>query len=284
MASTKIKQIMNLWSLGEYPPGQDEWSWERKVHAVADAGFDGIIWELTPEISRAAVSRGLMVLGFLPARDVQGIEERLSRLADQGARHVNVQLGAHDTTTEEAYEMASRLMDASRERGIQSAIETHRDTCTETPEKTYALAEVYEQRTGELLPLCWDFSHLAVVKHLMPPYEERLLVRPDLVRASQQFHLRPFNGHHCQIPVTDGRGGLTAEFEQWKGFCARLFGLLLEGGGTHEEIYLVPEMGPVPGGYNLSRLPNSWEDAVVLKEQISELWQAAVGAGASPVA
>ena len=55
-----------------------------------------------------------------------------------------------------------------RKLGLEPAIEMHRDTCTETPEKTYALADAYQKATGELLPISWDFSHFAVVKHLVP--------------------------------------------------------------------------------------------------------------------
>ena len=36
------------------------------------------------------------------------------------------------------------LMDAADDLGMDVAVEVHRDTCTETPEKTYALAEGYE--------------------------------------------------------------------------------------------------------------------------------------------
>src|ERR1700686_78090 len=58
--------------------------------------------------------------------------------------------------------------------------------------------------------------HLAVVKHLVSEiYVERLLVRPDLIQGSQQFHFRPFNGHHCQVPVTRGDGSLTQEINDW---------------------------------------------------------------------
>ena len=88
---------------------------------------------------------------------------------DAGARYINVQLADHDTFPDEALRLTLRLMEeADRIGEIEPAVEVHRDTCTETPEKTYALADGYFQRTGELLPMTWDFSHLSVVKHLSP--------------------------------------------------------------------------------------------------------------------
>ncbi len=159
--------------------------------------------------------------------------------------------------------------------GLAPAIESHRGTCTETPEKMYALADAYERETGELLPISWDFSHFAVVKHLVPEnFVERLLVRPDLIRHAQQFHMRPFNGHHVQLPITDGRGALTQEVREWMPFAEALLRCWLEGNADAErEIFVCPELGPVEGGYALSTFPNSWEDAKVLREELQRLWE-----------
>src|SRR5437016_9670469 len=44
---------------------------------------------------------------------------------------------------------------------------------------------------------------------------EKLLVRPRLIQRAQQFHFRPFNGHHAQVPVTDGSENLTQELRDW---------------------------------------------------------------------
>jgi hypothetical protein len=42
---------------------------------------------------------------------------------------------------------------------------------------------------------------------------------------------------------------------------------------TGREIFICPELGPVTGGYNLSTLPNSWEDAKVVRGEIDKLWK-----------
>src|SRR5260221_12295225 len=96
-------------------------------------------------------------------------------------RHINVQLADHDTLPDEALRLTLRLMDEAERIGeIEPAVEVHRDTCTETPEETYALADAYFQKTRKLLPMTLDFSHLSVVKHLSPEnYIVRLLIRPD---------------------------------------------------------------------------------------------------------
>src|SRR5439155_11558312 len=112
-------------------------------------------------------------------------------------------------------------------------------------------------------PMTWDFSHLAVNKHLWPAdtFIPRLLIRPDLIRRAQQFHFRPFNGHHCQIPVTDGRSRLAPEFKDWLPFAEALLKMWLAGNrGKGREIFVCPEMGPIkPADYRLSCMPSSWE-------------------------
>jgi hypothetical protein len=113
------------------------------------------------------------------------------------------------------------------------------------------------------------------VKHLVPEnFKERLLVRPDLVQHAQQFHFRPFNGHHVQVPITDGRGNVTREVKAWLPFAGAVIECWLAGNrDSDREIFICPELGPVEGGYALSTFPNSWEDAKVLRLEIEKLWQ-----------
>lgn len=125
-----------------------------------------------------------------------------------------------------------------------------------------------------MLPLSFDFSHFAVVKHLLPEeFAKRLLVRPDLIQRARQFHFRPFNGHHVQVPITDGFGKLTLEVKAWLPFAEAVLQCWLEGNReTDREILICPELGPKEGGYALSTFPNSWEDAKLLRGEIEKLW------------
>ncbi len=271
-----LRHIVNLWSLVGYPSPQKEWPLERKLKAVKEAGFDGFTAQLTAEHAAWGEKLGLMRVGYFASGDGQAFERLLKEQKDGGAYHVNVQLADHDTPTEEAVALAKGLMAAGKKMGVEPAVEVHRDTCTETPEKTFALADGYQKETGELLALTWDYSHPAIVKHLAPPYWERLGVRLDLVRRAQQFHFRPFNGHHCQVPVTDGRGHLTPEFLDYVPFVEKVMQAWLEGAGPGREMVAVPEMGPLAGGYNLHGLPNSWEDAVILRGEIQKCWERAL--------
>ena len=277
MSKPILRQFINLWTLSEHPSPTREWSLEKKIAAIKEAGFWGFTTAAKAEHGKLARKIGLGVIGYISSGNPREFAKLLRQNKDAGAHHINVQLADHDTLTPEALGLTLRLMDEAGKLGLEAAVEVHRDTCTETPEKAYALADAYRKVTGELLPLTWDFSHLAVVKHLWPAdtYVPRLLTHPDLIQRAQQFHLRPFNGHHCQIPVTDGRGKLAPEFKAWLPFSEALLRMWLKGNcGKSREIFVCPEMGPIhPADYRLACMPPSWDDALVLAGEIDKLWR-----------
>jgi hypothetical protein len=270
-----LRHVGNLWTLMQHPSREREWTLDEKLDAIQNAGFDAVCWAPSPELTEGLQRRELTFVGGAVSSDPAAFPALLDELRDAGAVHVNVQLGGDEMLTPEALRLTTTLMKEAKPRGLRPAIESHRGTCTETPEKMYALADGYSTATGELLPASWDFSHFAVVKHLVPAnFEQRLLVRPDLVQNAQQFHFRPFNGHHAQVPITDARGELTQEVNEWLPFAEAVLRCWLEGnGGTDREIFVCPELGPVEGGYALSSFPNSWEDAKVLRREIEKLWR-----------
>ena len=104
------------------------------------------------------------------------IEEHLKA----GAETINVQLANHDTPVDRGIELTVALMKEADRQKANVHLEVHRDTCTETPEKAYAIADGFRQATGNILRMNVDHSHFAVVKHLRPEeFSERLLDRPE---------------------------------------------------------------------------------------------------------
>jgi hypothetical protein len=259
----------------QHPTRETEWTLDEKLTAIKIAGFDGVCWAPSPELHQSALAHGLIFVGGMASGNPADFPQILADLKQYGAHHVNVQLAADHVLTPEALELTLTLLNRAHALGLELAIESHRGTCTETPEKHYALADAYQATTGHLLPVSWDFSHFAVVKHLVPSnFAERLLVRPDLIQRAQQFHFRPFNGHHVQVPITDAKGNLTQEVVDWLPFAEAILNIWLKGNrNSSREIFICPELGPVEGGYALSTFPNSWEDAKVLRVVIDDLWK-----------
>jgi hypothetical protein len=270
-----LRHIANLWTLMGHPTKTREWSLDSKLRAIKAAGFDGVCWAGSPELRDGCQKHGLIFVGGMASGSAKDFPRLLREQKDCGAVHVNVQLANDETSAATALKLALALNRHGKKLGMMAGIETHRGTCTETPEKHYALCDAYKKITGEPLRLSIDFSHFAVVKHLAPEnFVQRLLVRPDLIQHAQQFHFRPFNGHHVQVPITDAKGKLSPEVCAWLPFAEALLQCWLAGNqNSAREIFICPELGPIAEGYKLSNFKNSWEEAKVLRGEIEKLWK-----------
>jgi hypothetical protein len=112
------------------------------------------------------------------------------------------------------------------------------------------------------------------VKHLTPDhYISRLFDETNIpvFQQSTLWHMRPFNGHHCMIPITDGKGNFSPEYEDCRPFIRQALKHWLAGPRPTNELWVVPEQGATIG-YNLSCFPNIWQDTVVLGNDIKKIW------------
>jgi sugar phosphate isomerase/epimerase len=276
MSLPVLKHYVNLWTLVHYPNGgaDGEWSDDQKLAAVKAAGFDGFQSGARREWAELGAKHGLTYLGACDA-DGSNYRQRLADFAPWQPPLVNIQLCNHDTEPAEAARVWAGLVKAAADLGLEVDLEIHRDTCTETPEKTWRIADLYAQQTGEPLRFNFDLSHFALVKHLDPPYAARLLERPDLIRLSRQMHLRPFNGHHCEIPVTDGHGHVAHWARPWLEFVAAALACWREGKQAGETLWVCPELGSMTSGYWIAPFPDPWQDAIFARNQFAAIWRAA---------
>ncbi len=271
---TTLRTFANLWTLWDHPAaGNAQWPLPQKIAVVAEAGFNGVMGDVGQGIGALAAANGLAYIAFRRLDAGDDFAAELKRCQDEGAVVVQVHLGRHDTSSDEALELAVRLDETACTLGLETVIETHRDTCTETPEKTDLLRTAFRKASsGRELPLLLDFSHHAVVKHLDPPFGARLLTEPEMILRTRWHHLRPFNGHHAQIPVHRNDGTLAPEMADWLDLVDELLTILRQ---SHlPQIWVCPEIGPIRGGYGLSGFPPAWEQAVALLAMIRDRWEA----------
>jgi hypothetical protein len=259
-----------LWSLRQYPTRRREWTWRKKFAEIRAAGFDGVFSPPLPVLAErgdlrylAVTSLGVGSDGEKPFRDAKNL----------GAVAIDVQICDFDTPVAAAVEVALAVRDLSRSSGLPFAIETHRDTLTETPEKTVALAEAYQNACGEIMPCCLDHSHFAVVRHLAPANFWEYLRQPEsLLQSATQFHLRPFNGHHCQIPVLSAGGRRTPEYKDWLSYAGSLFQYLHQQ-PERSPVLAVPEIGHAAPPYGLSCFPDTWRDVRAVERDLRRIWK-----------
>lgn len=269
----RLRLAATLWSFVGHPSSKREWSLERKVAAIAAAGFEGVQSVHRPEIGALARRHHLALIGAFDAEEPANFRQQIADLVADGATIANIQVAEHDTPPTQAVKWTLALRRECRRQGLRWQIETHRGTATETPEKFAAIATGYRRATGELLPVTWDHSHFAVTKHMRPEhYSSRLLTEPALLQRSRLIHCRPFNGHHCQIALTDRRGRRTPEYRAWLGFARDLLAQWLAGAEAGAELWVVVEQGSELGGYNLSVFNPPWVDAQVCAGDLRRLW------------
>lgn len=268
----QLKQFAGFWTLTGQPIGKKEWSVAEKIERAKAAGFDAMGGGGDAAIAAAVRDAGMDYICYIDANDAT-YEARLEAAAATGCARVNVQLWDHDTPPAVAVKTWIRMQPLAKQLKLRIDLEVHRDTCTETPEKTWAIADAYRKATGKKCRFCFDFSHFAVVKHIHPPYANRLLERPDLIQLARQMHFRPFNGHHCQVPMTDGTGVLSPEGKYYLDFVDALLGCWLRGARGGEVLYVCPENGPVAHGYGLTTFPDVWEDAKILRRETEKRWR-----------
>jgi sugar phosphate isomerase/epimerase len=91
--------IAAMWSLMQYPNAKKEWSLERKVRAIKEAGFDGFATAATPELKKLADKYGLVIIGYVSSGNPKEFHKLLKDNADNGAHYINVQLADEDTLT-----------------------------------------------------------------------------------------------------------------------------------------------------------------------------------------
>lgn len=266
-----LRVFATAWSLREYPTKETEWSWEKKFAAIAAEGFDGV---MSPPRSELA-ERGALdywAMGSLGVGDDPAVF--FDKAIGLGASHATIQICDVDTQLEDALRVVESVMAAARKAGISATIETHRDTFTETPERTWAICDAYERRTGEPLPVCFDHSHFAVVRHFSAPYWPKLNERPDVMGRCGRMHLRPFNGHHCQIPATRDGKEPAPEYLPWGDYIDAMFAWV-QAHSTETDLVVCPELGNAAPAYGLSCFPDIWVDAQYVGSDLRRRWQKA---------
>jgi len=268
--SRQLHIFGTLWSLRQYPTKSREWSWAKKFAAIADAGCDGLFSAPIPELAERGPLQYLAVTSFSRPGPVKAQFRAAQKL---GAVAVGIQLGDTDSSLADMVKLAIHIDAIARDFDLPYAIETHRDTFTETPENTLALTRGFRRQRKTTLPLCLDHSHFAVVRHYAPgTYWERLRKPAELLHAATQFHLRPFNGHHCQIPVLTPTGRRTPEYRDWLDYLNGLF-THLHTQPTTAPVLAVPELGNAAPAYGLSCFGDTWLDAQALIRDLRRTWR-----------
>jgi hypothetical protein len=266
--------LISHWSLFQRADITSEAGMRCQFELIRDAGFHAYAGKASfPGIENLLNEFNFKFAAGFDAGSPEAIDKNIKDNLKLGNGPMDCQLADHDTPSNKAIDLAIHLKRASEKNGARVHLEAHRDTCTETPEKLEEILEGCARNKSDPPLLNFDFSHLSVVKHLKPyQYIDRLLqpfAKP--FQDSNLWHLRPFNGHHAQIPITDGKGNHSVEYEEFRPFIVEALKLWLSGPRPTNTFWVNPELGTTIG-YNLSCFPDIWEDTVYLARDIERIW------------
>jgi hypothetical protein len=267
----RIRHLCSLGTLEGYAGKKGEWSTAKKLKKIRKAGFHGFLGRLSNLTPEVVAESGLIFACTTSIGKADEAEVKLRTIKEYGAACVNIHLQEATTPIVEAVTTARTVMACADRMSLDASIEVHRDTCTQTLEKAYALADRFEKAEKRLLKLTWDFSHPAVSQRLSPPFWIRLGERPDLMQWANQYHFRPFNGHHAQVPALGTDGKLTPEFVDYMEFADRSLANWLQKAGPGRELYACQEQ---TARYWLSTFGDRLADAQVVGDHIARSFKA----------
>jgi hypothetical protein len=260
--------------------GEPEWSLREKLDRIGDAGFDGveIAWSPVFPIGQEA----LEIVSEYPLEfsivccptSVDHFKEIAERFADSDARFVNVQGNVRPYTFREAVPLILGWLDVAEDAGLTVYFETHRDRITTDLRTTLQLIDAIPA-----MDLVADLSHFVVGEEFSWPIGEsdEAMIQRILAR-SEGFHGRVASREQVQIPLG------FPQHRQWLDLFLRWwedgFRMWRDRAGPDDELVFVNELGPpwyAITGADGHELSDRWEEALLLKDHVRNIWTEAEG-------
>ena len=275
MMAKQLKTYTSLWTMMPHDQQGITLSYEEICEKVADAGYDGMAIDLgagdvaqAREVQPIMARHGLTPLIVAFPKTVESLRETLIMSKDFGAPFVDVIGQVMPINVEGMIPVIRRWMEMGDEIGIPVQFETHRNCITNDLFTTLSLLDAVPE-----MRLCADLSHYVVDREFKLPlsYPEqamisRILDRSDSfqgrVASRQQIQLQlDFPQHQKWVDLF--KGWWREGFERWH--------------AQHDdsECVFLCELGPPEYAMtdkNGVELSNRWEEALLIKSWISEIW------------
>jgi hypothetical protein len=271
----KLAIYQSLWAMERRRPDGVEWPLDEKLEMIRDGGFDGAGVRFADRMHARTVT------DFLKAhrlswqaqcypRTVDELVPILETVAELGADHVNLQPDVRPHTVEECVPLLEGWRRLGREAGVPVHVETHRDRMTTDLFFTLRLLDAFPD-----LRLTGDISHYLLGREFAWPVSDenhRLMYR--ILDNCWGFHGRVASREQIQLQIgfPQHRGWLELFLGWWEyGFRS-----WRKRAGPDATLTFLCELGPKeyamtgPDGYELS---DRWEEALLLKRLIRDLWQ-----------
>jgi hypothetical protein len=270
-----LKFYTSLWAMMPHDQSGTILPYDQICEMVAGAGYDGMAIDLgAGDVAQAREVRphmeraGLTPLIVAFPKTIESLRDTLIMAKDFGAPFVDVIGQVMPLSVDGMIPVIRRWIDMADEVGMPIQFETHRNCITNDLYATLCLMDAIPE-----MRLCADLSHFVVDREFKLPLDyrdqgliQRIIDRSDSfqgrVASRQQIQLQlDFPQHQKWVELFKGwwRDGL----ESWRDRNA-------EG-----DCVFLCELGPpeyAMTGADGKELSNRWEEALLIKSWVSDMW------------
>jgi hypothetical protein len=277
----RLEIFQSLWAMERRRPDREEWPLERQFEMIAQAGFDGAgidhAARETPSVDRARAlyrDNGLACLITAFPATTEDLVRTLDAAVSLDARLVCVNARYFPLTVDEGADFVCACLELAAQARMPVCFETHRLTLTNDLLYTLQLLE----RVPDL-QLAADLSHFVVAREFPAPVDRRHQEWIEtLLRRSVALQGRVATREQVQVPLHFPQHFHWVEqfFAWWQ------LGIVSWRRRSPDDAILnfMCELGPPPyaiTGADGCELSDRWQEALVLKRRIRELWDTCVG-------
>jgi len=269
-----LSVFQSLWAMERRSAIQPELSLEEGIERIAEAGFDGVSahWYDRGYVGRLQSllkSYGLKAEGQCFPKSVDDLKPALENAAEYGVAHLCLQPDIRLRRVEDCLPLLEGWQRLSEEAKIPVYVETHRDRMTTDLFFTLDLLDELPN-----LRLLADLSHFLVGREFAWPVSvENHGMIHRILDSSWSFHGRVASREQVQIEISFPHHQPWLDlFLDWWEYGFRSW---RRRAGPDDTLAFTCELGPKPyaiTGRNGEDTTDRWEEALLLKERVTELW------------
>jgi hypothetical protein len=274
----KLDIQQSWWAMIGLGNGEREWTIEEKFEKIAEAGFTGILGFLPPpheeELWHRLLEQYQFSFGIHSFPAVRSDLTSILKAAKAfGVQYINSQVTHSFVTGEQAQVLLAELIEEAANEQIPYFIETHRGRITQDLIRTVEYVNALPN-----LRLTIDLSHYIVAGEMLSESEQAESCFAQLLMRTSSLHARVSNGEQIQVDIGNGQHSMLESYKRWWEQGIRCW---LKEAQPGDVLPFVTELGPPP--YSITTFKNErfveisdrWEQALVLKQIIEEVWQKA---------
>jgi hypothetical protein len=270
----QLHVFQSMWAMQLRSAQAPELTTSEAVRKIASAGFNGVSAHWTDraavrELHALLAEHGLAAEGQCFPKTTDDLKPVLDLATQYPVSHICLQADTRPRKIDECVPLLEGWMELGRQAGIPVLIETHRDRMTTD---LYFTLDLMDRLPG--LPLLADLSHFLVGREFSYPVsQENHQYMHRVMENSWAFHGRVASREQVQVELSFPQHAQWLNlFLQWWGYGFRSWRSRAPEDGV---LVFVCELGPKPYAItdrNGEDTTDRWQEAVMLKECIRELW------------